>query len=36
MEMAGVVGAKMPISKLIDELRNVESTYDAYSNFIKQ
>jgi 2-hydroxy-3-oxopropionate reductase len=36
MEMAGAIGAKMPISKLIDDLRNIESTYDAYSNLIKQ
>jgi 3-hydroxyisobutyrate dehydrogenase-like beta-hydroxyacid dehydrogenase len=36
MEMAKAVGAEMPISQLIAELRDTESTYDAYSAAIRR
>lgn len=35
MEMAKAVGAEVPISQLIDELRDDESTYDAFSAAMK-
>jgi hypothetical protein len=35
MEMAKAVGAEMPISELIDKIRDTESIYDGYSALIK-
>lgn len=36
MEMARAVGAEMPISELVDKLRDTQLTYDAYSTLIQQ
>ncbi len=36
MEMAERIGARVPVNQLIDELRDTESTYDAYYAVVKQ